>query len=75
MLCIPAWIGARAPWLPDEVSLHVWNAKILADLPRQVVIDLIVSWYCRALIQGRIVPPRMSLPFSEQCATAHAEMP
>jgi hypothetical protein len=34
-----------------------WHAEIFADLPRQMIVDLVVAWDCAPAIEAWIAPP------------------
>src|SRR5262245_7059201 len=42
------------------------NAKIFANLSHQVIINLVVPWHCRTLVQGWIMPPRVTPAVTKQ---------
>ena len=50
------------------------NAKILADLSCEVVVDFVVTGNGTAFVLGRIVPPRVTAAFPEKCAAMGSEM-
>ena len=58
----------RARWvtlpLKNQMLFEVFDAEVTADLSSQVVIDFTMTRYRRPFVLGRIVPPRMTAPFS-----------
>ena len=54
--------------------LHGWHPEVLADLERQNVPDLGVTWNRGALVLGGVVPPRMTRSFSQQCAAVRTQV-
>ena len=65
----PDAAGGRSEPAPGWAALRLRHPTVFADLPRQVVIDLGMAGDGAALIQGRVVPPRMATAFPETGAT------
>jgi len=50
------------------------DAKVTTDLPCEMIVDLGVSRHRAALVQRRVMPPRMPSPFAQQSATMSSQM-
>lgn len=55
------------------VGLLEGDSQILANLPGELVTNLLVPWNRGALILSRIIPPRMTTAFSDKDAAMPAE--
>ena len=61
--------GGRSEPAQGWAASRLRHPKVFADLSRQVVVDFGMARDGAALIQRRVVPPRMATAFPEKGAT------
>ena len=74
----PASPGPEISQRADEEGLRrisdLWDAKIFADLARQLIFDFGVPWNGGTQVSTWVAPPRMAPAFSNQCTTMASQM-